>query len=161
MPRPGLPLGGARPAATRPRGPGRRSPWRVPPDPPPAGRVAADAAVTALQDATERAGGVVRHHRRVTAVEPDGDGVVVRLAAGAAVHARAAVVAAGAWTADVLGDAVRLPALRVTQEQPAHFRPLSAELDWPAFTSDPDPAGGWPGGVYGLLSPGEGVKVGF
>jgi len=83
------------------------------------------------------------------------------LAAGAAVHARAAVVAAGAWTADVLGDAVRLPPLRVTQEQPAHFRPLSAELDWPAFTSDPDPAEGWPGAVYGLLSPGEGVKVGF
>jgi len=80
------------------------------------------------------------------------------------VRARAAVVAVGAWTADVLGAlpeslAVPLPPLRVTQEQPAHFRPVSAELEWPAFTSDPGP--GWPGGVYGLSSPGDGVKVGF
>jgi sarcosine oxidase len=44
---------------------------------------------------------VVRHHRRVTAVEPDGDGVLVRSAAGAVVHARLAIIAAGAWTAEV------------------------------------------------------------
>jgi sarcosine oxidase len=69
------------------------------------------------------------------------------------------VVAAGAWTADVLGGLLRLPALRVTQEQPAHFAPVSADLEWPAFTADP--VEGWPGGVYGLYSPGEGVKVGF
>jgi sarcosine oxidase len=149
------------PAAAQARWPGMRFSGPVLHEPHTAGRVDADAAVTALQDATERAGGVVRHHRRVTAVEPDGDGVVVRLAAGAAVRGRAAVVAAGAWTADVLGDAVRLPPLRVTQEQPAHFRPLAPDLAWPAFTNDPDPAEGWPSGVYGLLSPGEGVKVGF
>jgi sarcosine oxidase len=56
---------------------------------------------------------------------------------------------------------VHLPPLRVTQEQPAHFRALDPTLGWPAFTADPDPAEGWPSGVYGLASPGEGVKVGF
>src|SRR4051812_20294318 len=143
------------------RWPGMRFPGPVLHEPLTAGRVDADAAVTALQRAAERRGAVVRHHRRVTAVEAMSDGVLVRSAAGAAVRARTAVVAAGAWSADVLGTLVRLPALRVTQEQPAHFAPVSADLEWPAFTADPEPAEGWPSGVYGLHSPGEGVKVGF
>ncbi|SDE57653.1 sarcosine oxidase [Blastococcus fimeti] len=142
------------------RWPGMRFPGAVLHEPHTAGRVDADAAVTALQRAAEQHGAVVRHHRRVTAVEADGDGVLVRSAAGAAVRARTAVVAAGAWTADVLGDLVPLPALRVTQEQPAHFAPRTGGLEWPAFTADPEPAEGWPSGVYGLHSP-DGVKVGF
>ncbi|MBN1092933.1 FAD-dependent oxidoreductase [Blastococcus sp. TML/M2B] len=137
-----------------------RFPGPVLHEPHTAGRLDADAAVTALQTAAERHGAVVRHHRRVTAVEAAGDGVVVRSAAGGAVRARTAIVAAGAWTADVLGDLVPLPALRVTQEQPAHFAPVTDGLEWPAFTADPEPAGGRPSGVYGLLSP-DGVKVGF
>jgi sarcosine oxidase len=161
MDRAGIPHEWLGPGAAEARWPGMRFPGPVLHEPHTAGRVDADAAVTALQRATERAGGVVRHHRRVTSVEPDGNGVLVRSAAGAAVRARAAVVAAGAWSADVLGSAVRLPPLRVTQEQPAHFRPLSADLEWPTFTSEPDPAEGWPGGVYGLTGPGEGVTVGF
>jgi sarcosine oxidase len=143
------------------RWPGLRFPGPVLHEPHTAGRVDADAAVTALQSAAARHGAAVRHHRRVTAVEADGDGVLVRSAAGAAVRARSAVVAAGAWTGDVLGGLVRLPALRVTQEQPAHFAPVSPDLVWPAFTADPEPAEGWPSGVYGLSGPGEGVKVGF
>ncbi len=142
------------------RWPGMRFPGPVLHEPATAGRVDADAAVTALQQAAAGQGAVVRHHRRVTAVEPDGDGVLVRSAAGAVVRARTAVVAAGAWTADVL-PSVALPPLRVTQEQPAHFRPLDPAAAWPAFTADPDPAEGWPSGVYGLASPGDGVKVGF
>ncbi|MGK5172205.1 FAD-dependent oxidoreductase [Geodermatophilus sp. CPCC 205761] len=149
------------PAEAGERFAGMRFPGPVLLEPHTAGRVDADAAVAALQAAAAAHGAAVRHHRRVTAVEPDGDGVVVRCAAGAAVSARAVVVAAGAWAADVLGDLVRLPPLRVTQEQPAHFRPLDPGLEWPAFTADPDPAEGWPSGVYGLASPGEGVKVGF
>jgi sarcosine oxidase len=142
------------------RWPGMRFPGPVLHEPATAGRVDADTAVSALQQAAAAHGAVVRHHRRVTAVEPDGDGVLVRSAAGAAVRARTAVVAAGAWTADVL-PFVPLPELRVTQEQPAHFRPWDPAAEWPAFTADPDPAEGWPSGVYGLVSPGEGVKVGF
>lgn len=143
------------------RWPGMRFPGPVLHEPHTAGRLDADAAVTALEHAAGQHGAVVRHHRRVTAVEADGDGVLVRSAAGAAIRARTAVVAAGAWTADVLGDLVPLPDLRVTQEQPAHFAPRIAGLEWPAFTADPEPAEGWPSGVYGLHSPGEGVKVGF
>ncbi len=142
------------------RWPGMRFPGPVLHEPETAGRVDADTAVTALQSAAAAHGAVVRHHRRVTAVEADGAGVLVRSAAGAVVRARTAVVAAGAWTADVL-PGLRLPPLRVTQEQPAHFRPLDPTAGWPAFTADPDPAEGWPSGVYGLASPGEGVKVGF
>jgi glycine/D-amino acid oxidase-like deaminating enzyme len=66
----------------------------------------AHAAVAALQAAAAAHGAVVRHHRRVEAVEPTADGgVLVRQATGGTVRARAAVVAVGAWTADVLGGA--------------------------------------------------------
>jgi sarcosine oxidase len=157
----GVPHEWLSPTEAEARWPGMRFPGPVLHEPHTAGRVDADAAVTALQSTAVHHGAVVRHHRRVTAVEADGDGVVVRSAAGAAVRARSAVVAAGAWTGDVLGGLVHLPALRVTQEQPAHFAPVSEDLTWPAFTADPDPAEGWPSGVYGLHSPGEGVKVGF
>jgi sarcosine oxidase len=161
MERAGVPFEWLSPAAAEQRWPGLRAPGPVLHEPYTAGRVDADAAVAALQSAAAAAGAVVRHHRRVTAVEPDGDGVVVRCAAGAAVHARTAVVAAGAWSADLLGGIVRLPPLRVTEEQPAHFPAIDPAAQWPAFTFDPDPAEGWPSGVYGLASPGEGVKVGF
>ncbi|SEO70403.1 FAD-dependent oxidoreductase [Trujillonella endophytica] len=161
MERAGVPFEWLSVAAAEDRWPGLRFPGPVLHEPHTAGRVDADAAVTALQSAAVAAGATVRHHRRVTAVEADGDGVVVRCAAGAAVRARTAVVAVGAWTADLLGGSVQLPPLRVTQEQPAHFPALDPGAAWPAFTYDPDPGEGWPSGVYGLASPGEGVKVGF
>ena len=111
----GVPFEGLTVGEAEQRWPGMRFPGPVLHEPGTAGRVDADTAVTALQQAAAGHGAVVRHHRRVTAVEPDGDGVVVRSAAGAAVHARTAVVAAGAWTADVL-PGLQLPPLRVTQE---------------------------------------------
>jgi sarcosine oxidase len=115
--------------------------------------VDADAAVAALQAAAAAHGAVVRHHRRVESVVPAPDGgVLVHQATGATVRARSAIVAVGAWTSDVLGTTVRMPPLRVTQEQPAHFPALDPSVDWPAFTVD---------SVYGLASPGDGVKVGF
>ncbi|MGY1808136.1 FAD-dependent oxidoreductase [Blastococcus sp. SYSU D00669] len=56
----------------------------------------ADRVVAALQVAAAEHGAVVRHHREVLAVEPaPGGGVLVRCAAGAAVRAGTAVVAAG------------------------------------------------------------------
>lgn len=147
----GVPFEWLEPRTAAERWPGMRFLGPMLHEPRTAGRVDADAAVNALQAAVAGHGGAVRHHRRVTAVEPDRDGVIVRSAAGAAVRARAAVVAAGAWTPDVLGGSVPLPLLRVTQEQPAHFRPLDPGVDWPAFTADPDPAEagraastGWP-----------------
>ena len=73
---------------------------------------------------------------------PTGDGVLVRSAAGAAVRARTAVVAAGAWTGDVLGGLLPLPPLRVTQEQPAHFAPLDAGLRVAGVHRRPGPGRG-------------------
>jgi len=50
----------------------------------------------------------------------------------------------------------------VTEEQPAHFPlvlgPVSDESVWPSFVHHPVSAGR---DVYGLLTPGEGVKVGI
>jgi sarcosine oxidase len=162
MARAGVPFEWLSAAEAAERWPGMRFPGPVLHEPSTAGRVDADAAVAALQAAAEAHGAVVRHHRRVESVSagPDG-GVLVHQAGGAIIRARSAVVAVGAWTSDVLGSAVRLPPLRVTQEQPAHFPVRDPSSQWPAFTVDPDPSEGWPSGVYGLASPGDGVKVGF
>ncbi len=51
---------------------------------------------------------------------------------------------------------MNLPPLRVTQEQPAHFAPLRDD-EWPSFVHHRDNEFG----VYGLATPGEGIKVGF
>lgn len=139
---------------------------------PEAGRLHADRAVAGF------AASAVAHGARVLAetavvrgaVDDDGVRVVVRDAAGAQseIVARRAVVTAGAWTTEVLaalGAAVRLPPLRVTQEQPATFAALTAPDDWPGFTHAPapdDPSTAWfPSGVYGMGVPGEGVKAGW
>src|SRR5581483_4966980 len=83
----------------------------------------------------------------------EGDRVTVTTGEGA-VTAPVAVVTAGAWVRDVLGDAA--PAVTVTQEQVQHFRPrreLAAGELWPSFIHHRRP---W---IYGLVTPGEGVKV--
>jgi sarcosine oxidase len=72
------------------------------------------------------------------------------------------VVTAGPWTEKMVGGLVKLPVLRVTREQPAHFTPRDADTEWPSFVhrfatptmSEVN------GGIYGLFSPGEGLKVG-
>ena len=130
---------------------------------PDAGRIHADAAVRSLHGAAGRRGATVRLGVVVTAVDEVGAGVEVRLASGEVVAAGVAVVAAGAWASRLLGGVDGLPALRVTVEQPAHFRPADETLVWPSFIHHPgalltmDRAAH---GVYGLAGE-EGVKVGF
>jgi sarcosine oxidase len=133
---------------------------------PDSGRLHADRAVTALQAVAGSRGAVVRHETQVSSISVvDADAVEVRTATGLVVRARRAVVAAGAWTRPLLVGVVPLPILRVTQEQPAHFASLSAEAAWPSFIHRIAPGspgfGKFHGGVYGLQTPGEGVKVGF
>jgi sarcosine oxidase len=76
-----------------------------------------------------------------------------------------AVVTAGAWSRPLLDGLVDLPPLRVTEEHPAHFAILApyADANWPSFNHflPTDREGGFRGNVYGMLTPGEGVKVGF
>jgi sarcosine oxidase len=76
------------------------------------------------------------------------------------VRADAVVVAAGAWTAGLLGDSIPLPRLTVTEESPAHFAPRDPAASWPSFNHFVA-SGTWPANVYGMPTPGEGVKVGF
>jgi sarcosine oxidase len=87
-------------------------------------------------------------------VVPAGDGVVVRDEAGVeSWSAPVAVVAVGAWAPAVAGRLVDLPPLPVTREQPLHFAPTDPGLAWPSFIHHRQPF------IYGLETPGEGVKV--
>ena len=80
-------------------------------------------------------------------------------------ESRHVIVTAGAWTQKLIGDLVPLPALVVTQEQPAHFAARDPLERWPGFNHYPTPDDRsfdfWPSQIYGMLAPGEGVKVGW
>ena len=77
-----------------------------------------------------------------------------------AVRADTVIVTVGAWTSEMVGDSIPLPSLTVTEESPAHFMPRDPKTAWPSFNHFVSP-GTWPAGVYGMPTPGEGVKVGF
>ncbi|MGC4934764.1 N-methyl-L-tryptophan oxidase [Gordonia sp. DT30] len=131
---------------------------------PTSGRVHADNAVAALQQAAAARGAEVRHGSPAVSIEVTADDSVTVRTADHEYLARRVVVAAGAWAQKLLDGIAPLPPIRVTQEQPAHFTPRDPATDWPSFgiMHDPD-APGSPefGGVYGLSSGFEGVKVGF
>jgi len=117
---------------------------------PDGGRCRADAAVRALQDRAAALGADVRFGTGRAALRRTANGVEVD-AAGETIRAPVAVVTAGAWAREVVGDDLA-PDVKVTQEQIQHFTPR-AEGEWPSFIHHRRP---W---VYGLLAPGEGVKV--
>lgn len=141
-----------------------------------AGRVHADTTLTVLAAQAEKHGAEIRWGHRVTGVEVLGE-ARVRVTAvspeGEEIHCEAAgaVVTAGAWSHELLRtlpgfDA--MPPLRVTEEHPAHFATvpgLAAETvaDWPSFNHllPPETHGEHTANVYGMLTPGEGIKVGF
>ena len=160
------------PEAAAERWPGIRFDGRVlfAPD---AGRVNADAAVTALQTAAVAAGADVRHGARVLRLEVRGEDRVHVTHESGTIIARRAVVTVGAWTGGLLAGVIPVPRLTVTQEQPAHFalRDASpaaaarAETEWPGFNHAPawsDPRYGyWYSPVYGMYTPGQGIKAGW
>ncbi len=131
------------------------------------GRLSSAEAIEAFLDLAVVAGATLRFGVRVTGVEPitttgtSPAGAVVRTELGD-VAADHVVVAAGSWTPDLVGalaaDVGRpLPEIVVTQVQPAHFPTALAAEAWPSFVHYPDDGSS----VYGLLTPGEGVKVGL
>jgi sarcosine oxidase len=132
---------------------------------PTAGRIDADAAVTALVAAASTRGADVRYGLAVDRLEPvSGHRVDVHTSEGR-LSAASVVLAAGGWTTRLMAGlpSVRLPALRLTQEQPAVFAPLEPNLTWPSFIHHPlsnTPAPHPIGGVYGMGGV-EGVKIGF
>lgn len=138
-----------------------------------AGRIRSAEAIEVLLTLAEGTGlAELRFDTRVTGIEDHGDEVTMTLAArsdatededtaGERVRTRSLVAAVGSWAPTLVGDLLaergaRLPAIRVTQEQPAHFPSHLPDEAWPSFVH-------WADGddVYGLLTPGEGVKVGF
>jgi hypothetical protein len=123
----------------------------------------------ALDALSREHGAVLRYEHRVLGIEPGEDRVAVtaETPAGetAVYEAEGVVVTAGAWSAQLLAGLVELPRLRVTEEHPAHFtaRPEFASAEWPSFNHfQPDERlTGYRGNLYGMLTPGEGIKVGF
>jgi sarcosine oxidase len=140
---------------------------------PDAGRLHADASVTALQAAAAAAGAEIRHGTPVRRVDVLDDERVRVTTEEGVIHARTIVVTVGAWTHKLLTGVVPVPRLVVTQEQPAHFalRDRSADADalaaaqWPGFNHAYDPADSryeyWYSPVYGMYTPSQGVKAGW
>ena len=131
---------------------------------PDGGRCWADRTVTAAWLAAQALGAEVHFDTPVDRIERLADDDVIVHAGGRSWRAPVVVVAAGAWVVPLLGGLVTLPAVTVEAEQPSHFRPLDPSADWPSFlhhvagpdgTDDPLSFD-----AYGLLTPGEGVKVG-
>ncbi|NRD25877.1 FAD-dependent oxidoreductase [Frigoribacterium sp. VKM Ac-2836] len=132
---------------------------------PGSGRIRAADALTALARAATAHGARLLWSTPVTGLHVEGPERVRVVTTDAEYTARRVVVTAGAWTEDVVGGLVRLPRLTVTQEQPAHFAVTDPGAHWPSFNHRPDPSRSaeswWPGVVYGMLTPGEGVKAGW
>jgi len=129
---------------------------------PQAGRLNADASVAALQRAAQAHGADVRHNVRVRRIEVLDDDRVRVFTDGETITAARAVITVGAWTSKLLGGILPLPELVVTQEQPAHFAVSDDAASWPGFNHRPGShEGWWPSAVYGMLTPGQGVKAGW
>ncbi len=126
-----------------------------------AGRLHADRAVVAFQQAAAAKGAVIRHQVRVAKLLRHGVNRVEAVTTeGEVLTADAAVVAVGGWAPGLAAEAVSgLPVLRVTQEQPVHF-PAPDALDWPSFIHHGGAGLDDQAGVYGLGST-DGVKAGF
>lgn len=140
---------------------------------PDGGQLNPEAALPAFQRLASARGAEIRHHTRVVDFQVFDDGVRLTLESAAGtelVTAAQAVVTEGGWTEKLLarvggGDtpnALRIPELRVTQEQPAHFRVADVGAVWPGFNHYPGPDyRGWYSPVYGMQTPGEGIKAGW
>lgn len=134
-----------------------------------AGRVHAATALSVLDRLARERGATIRERHRVESVVEHADGVTVLAVTPDGVRqefeAEGVVVTAGAWSEPLLDELLPLPALTVTEEHPAHFaiRAKHASDDWPSFNHfmPADAASGYRGNVYGMFTPGEGVKVGF
>jgi sarcosine oxidase len=121
------------------------------------GRVRADAAVAAFQRRARGHGATLRFETPVLRI--DAARRRVDTADGELMARRSIVVTAGAWTAGLLvgrdaASHIELPKLTVTEEQVFHFPVADGDATaWPSFIHHQQTP------VYGLLTPGDGVKV--
>jgi sarcosine oxidase len=132
---------------------------------PDSGRLHADRSVASLQAAAEKSGATVRHSTPATSIEVLGEDMVLVHTGRGSYRARRVVAAVNAWASKLVGGLVPLPPLRVTQEQPAHFGAREPEENWPSFghlfAEGSAADASFFGGIYGLATPGQGIKVGF
>jgi sarcosine oxidase len=136
---------------------------------PAGGQINADLTVTSLQQLASSSGAAIKHGQRVTSISVlSEDCVEVSFHNGASeqrIRARHAICTLGAWTQKLLGVAVHLPAIHVTEEHPVHFAATDLPAAWPGFNHVLDPSRdiGSPvfGPIYGMHTPGEGIKVGW
>ncbi|QNE16074.1 FAD-dependent oxidoreductase [Pseudarthrobacter sp. NBSH8] len=144
---------------------------------PDGGQLNPEAALPVFQRLAAARGAEIRHHTKVVELKIMDDGVRLTLADQSpvasgrteVVTAAQAVVTAGGWTEKLLSGAagsgkLRIPRLTVTQEQPAHFRVADQGALWPGFNHTPGPGPaykGWYSPVYGMHTPGEGIKAGW
>ena len=124
---------------------------------PRAGALFPEACVAAQLEAAARAGAELRVGERAIEWHVDGEGVVVRTAAGTGRAARL-VLAAGAWTSKMVAD-LQLP-LRVQRQVQLWFTPVAHA---PAFAPERFPVYIWedePGRfIYGFPDFGHGIKI--
>lgn len=128
-----------------------------------AGVVRASTALEALEAAARRDGADIRFGHAVRDIDETAEGVTVTVEADGTRYALTAdtvVVTAGAWTRGILPPSIVLPRLTVTEESPAHFARIDADAVWPSFNHFV-PRDEYPAAVYGMPTPGEGIKVGF
>lgn len=139
---------------------------------PDGGQLNPEAALPAFQRLAVARGAEMRHHTKVVELKVMDDGVRLTFESGAVtevVTAAQVVVTAGGWTEKLLAGAsgsthLRIPKLRVTQEQPAHFRVADEGARWPGFNHMPGKGAeykSWYSPVYGMQTPGEGIKAGW
>lgn len=134
---------------------------------PDGGQLNPDAALPVLQRLAAGRGADVRHQVKVLELAVEDDGVRLTVDADGRTEvlaARQAVVTAGAWTSKLLGGLASLPRLTVTQEQPAHFAVTDEGAVWPGFNHAPGHGAefaDWYSPVYGMQTPGEGIKAGW
>jgi len=135
-----------------------------------AGRINAALGLEVLAELAQRAGAELRYEHQVTGIARGTAAVEVTAVDALGTEHRITgdevVVAVGAWSAPLLAGLVPLPPLEVTEEHPAHFtiRDTYADANWPSFNHYLRAIGeqdGNRGNVYGMFTPGEGVKVGF
>lgn len=87
------------------------------------GYARASLAVQSAVELARRAGAEIRQECAAAAIEPEGSGVCVRLEAGGAVSADAAVLSVGPWAAPVLQQFGLHPPLTVTRQAYLHLLP--------------------------------------
>ncbi|MDQ0819133.1 sarcosine oxidase [Arthrobacter sp. V4I6] len=134
---------------------------------PDGGQLNPDVALPVLQRLAAGNGAVIRHRSRVVELEILDDGVRLTVEVDGrteALAARRAIVTAGGWTSKLLAGVPGLPRLTVTQEQPVHFAVADDGAVWPGFNHSPghgEEFAGWYSPVYGMPTPGEGIKAGW